>query len=129
MSQSVNLIPHTVPPEHQSQEKNRISRALLVPQFFSCIYAVTRCNRSFPCSPSRKFVCVHKPDGMKGCSLLRTNLIFFPLSFLPACPHKRQYNDEPRLCPLSASAMNGCMNFKRLQSDRGKLYTQSFFVN
>lgn len=87
MSQSVILIPHTVlllvsaPPDRQSQEKNCISGALLVAQFFSCIYATTRCNSSFCCSPSSKVcVCVCKPDEVKGGSPLRTNLIFFHLS-------------------------------------------------
>lgn len=60
---------------------------------------------------------------------MRINLVFIFILHFSACPDKRQYNDEARLCPLSASVMNRCMNLKKLQADGGKLDTQSVFVN
>lgn len=116
-----------LPPTSVPGEKLYTRGAPLVAQSFNCIYAPA-CCKSRPSAAACVLACVHQTE-WREVPPLRINLLFIFTFHFSACPDKRQHNDEARLCPLSASVMNRCMNLKKLQADGGKLYTQSLFVN
>lgn len=127
MSQSVSLIPHTAvlsvstPPDRQSQERSCISGAP-----GSSVLLLHSRSRSLPL----RMVCVFVPESwMKWREVsppLRELTSFFsPFIFLHVQTSvSNKVNPDPIICICDEH-----MNLKKLQADRGKLHTQSFFVN